>query len=397
MKSYFKQTQLGELVRIATGGTPSRNDPEGWVGGQIPWVTTSEVSFGRLAKTRESITDHGLANSSATIVPRGSVLVAMIGQGRTRGQVALLEMDASTNQNCASLVPGDRVDSEYLFQTLAFSYNALRGLSNASGQGNLNARLIASLPIPEPPLREQRKIAEILRAWDDAIDAAEREATMRRRLARDSLNRLISSAEHGAEHRRLWEVSEPVRRRSDGADHPVMTISAQRGFVRQSEKFRRDMAGDSLRTYTLLRRGEFAYNKGNSATFPQGCVFALGQNSALVPSVYVSFALDSSLNGRFYQHYFSSGALNRQLAQRISSSVRGNGLLNITPKAFMSVEVPVPDRAQQDLIALAADHRQQELTLLQRRTELLREQKRGLMQKLLSGEIRVGESGGGAS
>lgn len=177
--------------------------------------------------------------------------------------------------------------------------------------------------------------------------------------------------------------------KSDGASHTVMTISAKTGFVAQADKYRRDMAGANLANYTLLRRGEFAYNKGNSLTYPQGCIYALKVDSALVPNVYYSFRLRGDLNSSYYEHFFASGALNRQLAQRITSGVRGNGLLNLHADDFFGVKVPVPDRATQDLIADALNVGTRKIELLQRKAELLRTQKRGLMQKLLTGQVRV--------
>jgi type I restriction enzyme, S subunit len=184
-------------------------------------------------------------------------------------------------------------------------------------------------------------------------------------------------------------VSTRITTKSDGGAHTVMAISAKSGFVAQSEKYRRDMAGASVANYTLLRRGEFAYNKGNSLTYPQGCIYALRADSALVPNVYYSFSLRPDLNSSFYEHFFASGALNRQLAQRITSGVRGNGLLNLNADEFFGVMVPLPGRAVQDAAADALNAGSRRIELLKRKAELLRIQKRGLMQKLLTGQVRL--------
>jgi type I restriction enzyme S subunit len=108
-----------------------------------------------------------------------------------------------------------------------------------------------------------------------------------------------------------------------------MTISAKSGFLLQSDKYSRDMAGRSVENYVVLREGEFAYNKGNSLTAPQGCIFRLDRPTALVPHVYICFALKDGLNPAFYAHFFEAGALNPQLARLINSGVRNDGLLNL--------------------------------------------------------------------
>jgi type I restriction enzyme S subunit len=317
----------------------------------------------------------------------------MIGQGRTRGQAALLELDAATNQNSAALIPSTKIESEFLHQYLKFRYVAVRALSNSSGQGNLNASLIGGFHVPVPPLAEQRKIAEILRTWDDAIEHAETLVQVESEAFGELRRRLFVSC---GQESPLGEVSTRIQRKSDGSHHTVMAISAKTGFVAQADKYRRDMAGASLANYTLLRRGEFAYNKGNSLTYPQGCIYALKADSALVPNIYYSFGLRADLNSSYYEHFFASGALNRQLAQRITSGVRGNGLLNLNADDFFGVKVPVPSRDTQDGAADILNMGARKIQLLQHKAELLRTQRRGLMQKLLTGQLRVNAAAAGS-
>jgi hypothetical protein len=261
----------------------------------------------------------------------------------------------------------------------------LSATGTQSSMKNLNRSVFLKIPILVPPPPEQRKIAEVLRTWDDAIERSEALVRAETR-AFGALRRRLFVFGHEVP---LSQVSTRIQRKSDGAPHTVMAISAKTGFVAQADKYRRDMAGASLANYTQLRRGEFAYNKGNSLTYPQGCIYALKADSALVPNVYYSFALCPDLNSGYYEHFFASGALNRQLARRITSGVRGNGLLNLNADDFFGVKVPVPDRAIQDAAADALNTGARRIELLQHKAELLRTQKRGLMQKLLTGRLRV--------
>lgn len=280
------------------------------------------------------------------------------------------------------------VDPTYLSKVMQSPLFRAHLLEQGGGSSinNLSQAALAAFRFPLPPLPEQRKIAEILRTWDDAIERSEALIQAENQSFCALRRRLFVSCAHEVP---LSEVSTRITTKSDGSSHAVMAISAKTGFVAQADKYRRDMAGASLANYTLLRRGEFAYNKGNSLTYPQGCIYALKADSALVPNVYYSFRLRKDLNRSYYEHFFSSGALNRQLAQRITSGVRGNGLLNLNAEDFFGVKVPVPDRAAQDGAANALDMGARKIELLQRKGELLRSQKRGLMQKLLTGQLRV--------
>jgi len=108
---------IADVADVRSGGTPSRNNPSYW-GGNIPWITTTEVQNCdiRESDVREYITLEGLNNSSAKLVPENTILLAMIGQGKTRGQVAVLTFQAATNQNCATIVFKSGSDPRYFLR-----------------------------------------------------------------------------------------------------------------------------------------------------------------------------------------------------------------------------------------------------------------------------------------
>lgn len=168
-----------------------------------------------------------------------------------------------------------------------------------------------------------------------------------------------------------------------------MTVSAKSGFLLQSDKFSRDMAGRSVENYIVLHEGEFAYNKGNSLTSPYGCIFPLDRLTALVPHVYLCFSLNKGLDREFYAHLFAAGALNHQLSRLINSGVRNDGLLNLNAEDFFDCKLPVPPPKQQAAIAAALTAAAEEIRLLDRQISAVASQKRGLMQKLLTGEWRA--------
>jgi len=138
MPENWKVVRLGEISRVSSGGTPDRSQPSYW-NGSIPWVKTGEIDYNTIIETSEGITEEGLKNSSAKLYAPGTLLMAMYGQGVTRGRVALLGIDAAINQACAAIIASESVLSEYLFHLFAFSYDKIRNLGHGANQTNINA------------------------------------------------------------------------------------------------------------------------------------------------------------------------------------------------------------------------------------------------------------------
>jgi len=152
---------------------------------------------------------------------------------------------------------------------------------------------------------------------------------------------------------RLEDVFQRIQRTIKTDVENVLSITARVGFVDQAEKFGRVIAGKNLERYILLRHGEFAYNKGNSNSYPQGCIYMLEEfEQGAVPNVYYCFrATSSEVCTEFYKFYFESGALNSQLRRLINSGVRNDGLLNLPADHFFRVRIPLPPIDEQRRIA----------------------------------------------
>ena len=162
---------LGKVFETTSGGTPSRTEKTYW-NGDIPWITTSLVNFRMITSAEEFVTAEGLANSSAKLFPKGTVLMAMYGQGKTRGQVALLGIEAATNQACAAILPRKDIDPYFVFANLAGRYEEIREMSNSGGQENLSQGLIREIQFAFPSDdAEQRKVTSCLSSLDTLITA----------------------------------------------------------------------------------------------------------------------------------------------------------------------------------------------------------------------------------
>lgn len=161
--------RIGDHHAISSGGTPSRSVPEYWTGGTIPWVKTTEVDYTVITRTSEHITQLGLDSSAAKMLPVGTVLLAMYGQGVTRGKVAVLGIEAASNQACAAIQPiSDAVDSRYLYHYLTYQYDELRHVAHGGQQQNLNLDIVRDFPLIYPADRaRQARVVELI----DALDA----------------------------------------------------------------------------------------------------------------------------------------------------------------------------------------------------------------------------------
>ena len=169
----WESKTIGDVTVPTAGATPSTKNGSYWIGGDIPWMSSGEVHNGQVFKTEKFITAKGYSNSSTKLLPPNTVVVALAGQGKTRGSVAITRIKLCTNQSLAGLVlkEGSNVISDYLYQYLKNQYSELRKVSSGDGgRGGLNLNIISEFPIILPSLKEQRKIADFFTVIDDQIN-----------------------------------------------------------------------------------------------------------------------------------------------------------------------------------------------------------------------------------
>lgn len=153
---------IGAIARVNNGSTPSRQQPEYW-NGNIPWVSSGEVRNSFIYETLEQITEDGFTNASVKLLPAGTVLIAMIGEGKTRGQSAVLKIPATTNQNIAAIIMDHGlILPEYMWYWLQMNYSKNREVGSGSGQQALNCQRVRELEFIFPGYKEQNEIVRIL-------------------------------------------------------------------------------------------------------------------------------------------------------------------------------------------------------------------------------------------
>lgn len=287
------------------------------------------------------------------------------------------------------------------FKKYCFRTKTIRDQIIKSGQGAVRSNIgqsdLEKIQIALPKLPEQKSISAFLKQWDQSISKTQQLIYQKELRKKWLMQQLLTGKKRLKGFKGKWEkvmiknVFNEIREINDGNGvHSIMTISSKRGLISQEDKFDRVIAGDSLKKYIQIKKGDFAYNKGNSKTYPMGCVFQLEEKkSALVPFVYICFHPTNKVNSLFYKQWFGGHGLDNQLQKIITSGARGDGLLNVNQEDFFKLKIPFPQKEEQTAIANVLQEADKEIDFLKHKKEQLKKQRSGLMQILLTGKKRL--------
>lgn len=195
--AHWAVSRLGHFAKIENGTTPSRTNDAYWTGGNIAWLGSGEVNQGFVTEATEYITAQALRECSLRLLPVGTVIVGMIGQGRTRGLTAILGIEATINQNLAAVSAGMMLRGEYIQNVFAASYEWLREGGRGSNQAALNCELLGEFRMVLPPLVEQDEILARISNRTSRIDALTRTTERSITLLKERRAALITAAVTG--------------------------------------------------------------------------------------------------------------------------------------------------------------------------------------------------------
>ena len=303
--------QIKDIASISSGSTPNRNNSEYW-NGNIAWVTTGELSSGHVNHTSELITVKAVKETKMRIYPQGTLLMAMYGQGKTRGTVAILEIDAAVNQACAAITVKDG-KSKFLFYQLKNSYQDIRKLSNTGNQENLNADIIKTYQVPWAPDEEQERISTILTTQDKVIELKEKRLAEKQRQKKYLMQQLLTGKKRlpgfSGEWKniKLCEVLSERKEKNVEQNLRICSVAVQKGVVDQVEHLGRSYAANDTSNYSVAHYGDIIYTKSPTGDFLYGIVKQnLLQETVAVSPLYGVFTPLTFGLGYFLHTYFQS-------------------------------------------------------------------------------------------
>lgn len=386
----WKQRKLGELGTITTGNTPSTAVAEYYSDDGMVWVTPTDISENITYEAEKKLSK--LGQQVGRVVPKNTILVTCIA---SIGKNTMLGNTGSFNQQINGLTPNENKYEPYFLLTESALWSAQMKKSAAAGTMQIvNRTEFSELKTWTTTLAEQKQIGSYFRNLDRLITLHQRKYDKLTNMKKSMLEKMFPK--NGAnvpeirfkgftytwEQRKLGEAVQEVTRNDATSDAPIMMITANNGFIEQSERYAFNNAGESLKKYILLEKGELAYNHGASKLRPYGSCFTLTTSeNARIPFVYHCFSADEQ-NSEFLSIELNGADVENQLRRIVSSGARMDGLLNISFQEYVSVSVLLPTIEEQNKIADFFKNLDNLITLHQRELEKLKNLKKACLEKM---------------
>lgn len=402
MDSEWQTVTLESICsRVTSGGTPRTGVDEYYSGGSIPWVTTTEVNYNRIWDTDKHITDAGLAESSAKLLPPDTVIVAMYGRG-TAGRVAYAEVPLSTNQACCNLVVDPaKADPRFVFYALWSSWSRLDALANGSVQQNLSATVIKAFRITLPTLDGQRAIASILGALDDKIELNRKMSRTLDEMAQAIFKSWFVNFDRASDIDELsglpvgWEwltLGDLCEKPQYGYTESASDVAVGPRFLRIADINKRPWIewsevpycpiSDADHVKYRLHRGDVVIAR---MADPGHGAYIDSDVDAVFASYLIRFRPLHDEYGRYLQHWLRSAGYWNLVRGHSSGSTRAN----LNAKVLSAFPIALPERTLLHEFQVVVDALRTRLSLAARESATLGEIRDTLLPRLLSGELRV--------
>lgn len=317
----FYYDLIGHQFEIITGGTPSTKNKNYWKG-DIPWMPSGDINKKYIFDVSKSISELGLTNSSAKMVPYHSVLIALAGQGKTRGTSAILEMNCCINQSLAAILPNNKFNPYYIFHYLESKYDDLRLISSGDGgRGGLNKELISNYKISYPTLPEQNKIADFFNKIDERIQAQIKiinDLVLQKKCIISSLLKSVQDNEKIMLKDILFDYNIKT---TINNEYPVLSSTAS-GMYLQSEYFNKEASSDNTIGYKIIPRGYCTYRSMSDTGLFTFNMQELVEKGIVSPAYPVFSANDDYINEFIILYLNNSSYIKKQILELKSGGTR---------------------------------------------------------------------------
>lgn len=403
--SNWKLRTIGEVCSTTSGGTPKRDTIEFYENGNVPWIKTGELKNKYLYDTEEKITELALEKSSAKIIPKNTVVMAMY--GATIGKTSIIKIEASTNQACCAMIPEpNMLNYEFLYYILNFKNEDIVKLGAGGAQPNISQQIIKGIKIPVPPIQEQDKIAAILSSVDDAIDKTKSIIEQTEKVKKGLMQQLLTKGIGHFKYKQTnigeipegWEIKELV----DVTEKIFVGIatSTTNSYTNNGIPIIRNqnIKEDYLDKDDLLQITDEFSEKNKNKKLVEGDVLTVRTGypgiSCVVPKElegsHTFTTLVSRPNSKFLNSYFLSRYINSEAGKKfVTGGKAGGAQQNLNVGIMKKLPVPIPSLQEQHQIVNIIDTIDKKIVNEKKRLYTLLEVKKGLMKELLTGQVRV--------
>jgi len=380
----YKRTEVGvipedwdvkkiqEFTDCTTGGTPSTAISWYW-NGTIRWMNSGELHLKVVHDVEGRITEEGLRNSSANLLPPNCVLIGLAGQGKTRGTVAINMVPLCTNQSIGAIHPNVEFDSKYLFYNLENRYLELREMSSGEGgRGGLNLTIIRHIQVPLPPLPEQRAIAEVLSDVDALLAALDKLIAKKRAVKAAAMQDLLTGRV------RLPGFSGEWRVRKLGEILMLQYGKSPKGILSESGSYP-----------VLATSGEVG--RSDQYLYAEPSII-IGRKGTIDAPQYVNvpfWAIDTTFYTVIARAHHPKFLFYLLSTINWNSYNEASGVPSLNANTVHNINVVLPHLSEQRAIAAVLSEIDAEIAALERQRAKVTAIKQGMMQELLTGRIRL--------
>ena len=378
---------IGDLGDVITGSTPKTSDLSLY-GGDIPFVGPADLGRGKpITSAIKTLSDEGF--QATRKIRKGATLFTCIGS--TIGKIGFSGTALATNQQINAVVPNKLHDDNFIYHALKYRASHIAKLAGTQAVPIINKSTFSSQPILVSPLPEQKKIAQILSTWDQAITATERLLENSQQRKKGLMQKLLTGKRRLPGFDGEWKelrlkelLSEEKTRNKDRSIGRVLSVTNHSGFVLPENQFSKRVASDDVSNYRVVRKGQYGYNPSrlNVGSFARLDVFDEG----LLSPMYVVFSVDET---RLHNDYFLNWMKSNEAKQRIKGSTQGSVRDSVGFDALCSFPFRIPPLDEQKNISAVLVTADKEIQVIQIRRDQLKQEKKALMQQLLTGKRRV--------
>jgi type I restriction enzyme S subunit len=417
----WKKVSIQDVAETQSGGTPNRSRSE-YYNGTIPWLKTGELGSKYVHDTEEKISELAIKETSAKLIPENSVIVAMY--GATIGKLSINKKEMASNQACCAIIPKKELYYEFLYYTLEFRKNDLIKMGSGAAQPNISQEIIRNYVIHVPEFKEQQKIADILSTWDKAIELKEKLIEQKKEQKKGLMQNLLTGKIRWNDGSKLgskeikkrleiisqgkvpegykkvkwfiipWEwsfekignIAEEVSiTNKDNKEYTVLSCTKYDGLVDSLKYFGKKVFSENLTNYKVVKRNHFVYatNHIEEGSIGLQKLYDYG----LVSPMYTVFKTKKEVDNDYLYFLLKTETYRRIFETMMSASVDRRGSLRW--KDFSTIHIPLPPLYEQQKIAEIILTSEKEIKVLEKELEALKQQKKGLMQLLLTGKVRV--------